>query len=405
MNDIIFISSLLSTSNKNKIYLKSKGAIANANDTLQLALLKGLSINCKKNQVKVLNMPNIGAYPVRYKDLYYKGCKSMVSDIEVEDLSFFNLLFIKHYFKYIKIKNRLLNILKEKNSTNNIVIIYDLYEPFLHALYTLKNKFKFKTFVIVPDLLGYTGVKNNLLHNLNLKKTKQKVFKELSIIDGYILLCDQMKEKLPMQNKPYIVIEGIYDNTSTANDTVNSLTANTNNIFYSGAIDERNGILLLLEAFSYIPDSNYRLIICGEGYSKNDVLIAARRDKRIIYKGQLPHNEVLSLQKNCATLLVNPRQPIGEFTKYSFPSKTMEYFASGTPVLMYKLPGVPNDYYNYCYTIEKLDALSLSKQIMTICEQDKNVLNAKGIEARNFILKSKNPKAQTSKLLEFILNI
>ena len=61
MNNIIFISSLLSTSNKEKIRLKSKGAIANANDTLQLALLKGLSINCKRNQIKVLNMPNIGA--------------------------------------------------------------------------------------------------------------------------------------------------------------------------------------------------------------------------------------------------------------------------------------------------------------------------------------------------------
>lgn len=405
MNNIIFISSLLSTSNKEKICLRSKGAIANANDTLQLALLKGLSINCKKEQIKVLNMPNIGAYPIRYKDLYYKGCKSKVFNIEVEDLSFFNLLFFKHYFKYKKLKNNLQNLFKEIKSADNIVVVYDLYEPFLHALYILKDIFSFKTFVIVPDLLGHTGAKSNLIHDLILKKMEQKIFEELSIIDGFILLCDQMKNKLPMQDKPYIVIEGIYDNALTINDTANSLTTNTKNIFYSGAIDERNGILLLLEAFSYITDSNYRLIICGEGYSKKDVLMAAHLDKRIIYKGQLPHNEVLSLQKNCATLLVNPRQPIGEFTKYSFPSKTMEYFASGTPVLMYKLPGIPDDYFKYCYTIESLDALSLSKQIMTLCEQDKEVLISKGIEAQNFILKSKNPKVQTLKLLDFILNV
>ena len=38
---------------------------------------------------------------------------------------------------------------------------------------------------------------------------------------------------------------------------------------------------------------------------------------------------------------VNPRQNNEEFTKYSFPSKTMEYLASGVPVVAYKLDGIP----------------------------------------------------------------
>ena len=48
-----------------------------------------------------------------------------------------------------------------------------------------------------------------------------------------------------------------------------------------------------------------------------------------------------------ATLLVNPRKGHEEYTKYSFPSKTMEYMASGTPTIMYKLPGLPIEYEEY----------------------------------------------------------
>ena len=63
---------------------------------------------------------------------------------------------------------------------------------------------------------------------------------------------------------------------------------------------------------------------------------------RIEFLGMLPRTDVLELQSK-ATILVNPRQPVGDFTKYSFPSKTIEYMASGTPLLMYKLPGIPEE--------------------------------------------------------------
>ena len=57
--------------------------------------------------------------------------------------------------------------------------------------------------------------------------------------------------------------------------------------------------------------------------------------------GCVTNDEIVRLQCE-ATLLVNPRPSDKEFCKYSFPSKTIEYMASGTPVLMTKLPGVPD---------------------------------------------------------------
>ena len=42
-----------------------------------------------------------------------------------------------------------------------------------------------------------------------------------------------------------------------------------------------------------------------------------------------------------------------EFTKYSFPSKNMEYLASGTAVLTTRLPGMPAEYYEHVLTIDR----------------------------------------------------
>ena len=54
-----------------------------------------------------------------------------------------------------------------------------------------------------------------------------------------------------------------------------------------------------------------------------------QKDKRIIYWGVVEQKHVFEMQQQ-ATLLVNPRKGHEEYTKYSFPSKTMEYMASGT---------------------------------------------------------------------------
>ena len=52
-----------------------------------------------------------------------------------------------------------------------------------------------------------------------------------------------------------------------------------------------------------------------------------------------------------ADVLVNPRPNEGEYTKYSFPSKNIEYLLSGNPVVGYMLSGMPEDYRRFVYEI------------------------------------------------------
>ena len=99
-----------------------------------------------------------------------------------------------------------------------------------------------------------------------------------------------------------------------------------------GGLTKKYGVIELLNAFERLQDENCRLVICGSGDAENDIIEASNRDRRIIFKGLLPRKEVLSLQKS-STILVNQRSNNEEYTKYSFPSKIMEYLSSGTPVV------------------------------------------------------------------------
>ena len=390
MIKIVFLGSFFSNDREKEIRKKSKGAVANANNTFQKAILHGFSKHPdfkKKFEVDILNMPNIGAYPLKYKELYFKNSIFTEHGINGVNLSFFNCIYIKHYFKYRKIKSSLKKLFKDIDENTKIhFLVYDLYEPYLHALKELKKEYKFRISVIVPDLIGFTGAPNNFLYAYLTKLKRQKVYNELMVVDSFILLCDSMKLQLPINDKPYIVVEGIYQNGKQEEFDKNS---DEHIILYSGALDERNGVINLLKAFSLIEEINYRLVLCGDGSARNIIEKAAAVDSRIIYKGQLPHNEILLLQKQ-SSLLVNPRLPIEEFTKYSFPSKTMEYMASGTPVLMYKLLGVPDEYFNHCFVLYDFSIDSLAKKIKEICNIPSNELLIKAVNAKRFILNEKN---------------
>lgn len=405
MKKIIFLGSIFSNDRYAEIMNNSKGAVANANDTFQKAILAGITQhpNFKEDfDIAILNMPNIGAYPFKYKDVFFKGSSFVEGNISGINLPFVNILYLKHYIKYKKIKSAIKSLL-EKSTDNVYIVLYDLYEPYLRAISELKDSYNFKSCVIVPDLLGFTGAPDNILFSCLNRRTKDKVNTALLNIDSFVLLCDSMKYKLPINNRKYIVIEGIYQ---LGNDIEKKYSTGDENIiiFYSGALDIRNGVLDLLEAFSFINEPNYRLIICGDGSVKNIIQEATSKDSRIVYKGQLPHNEVLKMQVH-ANLLVNPRQPVEEFTKFSFPSKTMEYLASGTPVLMYRLPGVPDEYFDYCYVLDDLSNKALADKIKYICTLSKEEIQAKGLSAKCFIQENKNSLVQSSKLLDLLFSL
>ncbi|HHT38510.1 MAG TPA: glycosyltransferase family 4 protein, partial [Mollicutes bacterium] len=83
-------------------------------------------------------------------------------------------------------------------------------------------------------------------------------------------------------------------------------------------------------------------------------------------------------------------------------SKTLEYMASGTPLLTTKLKGIPKEYYDYIYLFEDEDIEEMAIKIKSILLYNQEELDRFGSNARKFVFKEKNHKIQTKAIIDFI---
>lgn len=223
----------------------------------------------------------------------------------------------------------------------------------------------------------------------------------LSAFSFYVFLTEQMNAVINSRERPYIVMEGLCDfNLSETLATI-SEKAEPKVIMYAGGLHEKYGLKLLVESFCQIKREDIKLVIYGSGPFSKNLQSTYSRDRRIEYRGTAPNETVVQTELE-ATLLVNPRPTNEEFTKYSFPSKNIEYMVSGTPLLTTRLPGMPSEYYPYVYLIHEETVDGFKKALEDILNDDPKMLIEKGESARNFILQKKNNVVQTSRIVNLI---
>lgn len=383
-----------------EVSLNSKGVIQNAANALQGCFIEGLG--SLYEDVQILNFPYVSSFPLMYKAIHFPSCELKIplqsgKIVRGKSFSFSTIVFLKDFIKEQKAFYHLKRILNSKE--DETIVIYACYPPFLEACRRIKKIFpKTKVILIVPDLPQFMSAKMDLTQII--KKRYYRSGKVFDAIDGFVLLSKYMCDLLPINNKPWVVIEGMYK--EAYDQTVEY--HNKKVIMYSGTLAERYGIMNLVNAFKLEILSGYQLVICGTGGCADTISNLSKTYKNIVYLGQRERSEVLDLQRH-ASLLVNPRTPEGEFTKYSFPSKVMEYFASSVPTMMYRLPGIPDEYYNYCYTLDEISPESIANTICKVLSQSDELLKEKGKAARNFILQKKSPRIQCSQFVQLLSEI
>lgn len=397
---IIFLSGLFPKELEQEIMENSIYGIQNAANNLQWQILEGLVFHTK-GSLRVINSIYIGSYPYRYKKIAIKKSLFHIDNNEYKGINtfFINLPFIKQYSKYFSIKRKLDSEIIDKN-TIYVLIGYAMTNHITRILMKYRHLSNVKTILVVPDLPEYM--------NFSKKKTGLwKIFKNESIksnyrnckyISGFVFLTQKMADLNQFINKPYAIIDGI---TRVQENFLNSTFEKNEKftVMYSGSLNKEYGVNDLLDAFDNIHEDNINLIICGDGGLKNQIIEKSKIDKRIEYLGVLPRAQVISLQKQ-SSVLINPRKNSGEFTKYSFPSKIIEYMSSGTPVLMYKLDGVSEEYYDKVFLIDNYSSIDLA--ILDLYNKNTHELKTIGKKAKDFIEEYKNPVTQTQKIITLI---
>ena len=67
-----------------------------------------------------------------------------------------------------------------------------------------------------------------------------------------------------------------------------------------------------------------------------------------------------------------------------------------------KLPGIPEEYYEYIYTFAGESVDEMAESIRTILSKPQEQLRQKGLSAYRFVTEQKNSVSQAKKLLELI---
>jgi glycosyltransferase involved in cell wall biosynthesis len=395
--EVLFIGGLFPLNRRNEFIERSKGTIQFAADNYQWSFVKALDFYY--DNLRIFSSPLLGNFPKTYNKVTVKSSnfshngKNSDYCIGSVRLPFLGLI--------SKCLNLYSALLKNEVSTNPYLVVYSVHTPYLLAAVRYKKKFpQTKICLIVCDLPQFMSSNKNRIYTL-LKKIDSIIINKLvKHVDSFVFFTDLMVSQFNIAEKPWIRIEGIYDSKiPLVNEIIE--TSDSNIVLYTGTLDSRYGILNLLDAFMSIKDPNFVLWICGDGNMKNTILEFSVKDSRIKYLGQLAHNEILSIQQK-ATVLVNPRPSEGEFTKYSFPSKTMEYLASGKPCIMNHLPGIPDEYLRHLFIPDDETSKRLANKIIEVCSLNREIIIQKGKESQKFILTEKSPENQGLKLYSLL---
>jgi glycosyltransferase involved in cell wall biosynthesis len=286
------------------------------------------------------------------------------------------------------------------------ILLNLVYIPTALPTIILSKIFKVKNCVLVPDISTFRFsyvTSSNKLHQVSsyIKKSASEFFDHK--FDSYILLTKYMSSLVNKNERPYLVIEGMIEADDTSIDDKSLEVKDDEYIMYAGSLRKKYGIMKLIEAFRQIEETGVKLYIFGSGDAEKDINRLSKENNNIVFKGLVPQSRVFAYEKR-ALFLVNPRPSNEEFTKYSFPSKTIEYMSSGTPVITTRLKGIPDEYDNYLTYIRD-ESIEGFKDILEECINKKSELENLGISARSFVKNEKNHIVQSKKIAMFLKNL
>ena len=374
---------------KYKAYVEDRGLrVQQQSQKYNQLLMEGLI----QNQARV---DAISSRPINRritKKLFFKGEKDTAKGIRYFYVPFINYPILRNITVFFGILWKVLFMRMDKER----VLVCDGLNIIATLAAQIGCKLRgIKTVGIVTDVPCHRPSNEKIPFHEKFNLSLMKKF------DSYLLLTKQMNKIVNPKDRPCVVLEGHAD-ISMANIQNNIAEKDNPRVcLYAGTLRKIYGIKMLVEGFLKANIPNAELHIYGSGDYVEELKALSEQNSTVKYLGVAPNQKILENELK-ATLLINPRPTNEDYTKYSFPSKNMEYMASGTPVLTTKLPGMPKEYNEYVFLLEKEDANGVAEALKKVFSSSAEMLHAKGIKAKKFVLQEKNNVVQAAKVLDMI---
>lgn len=317
-------------------------------------------------------------------------CKENNETEDVTLVSSLNMSFLKQVWTILSMSHETNKIIRQ---SKEIVVVMIPYMVFRHVftLRLLKWLHPRRVFqaCVVPDVFfpdSWFG-----------KRVNHWTEKMASKFDAFVLYTEKMADHLHIKKGKYEVIEGFRE--------LLDRKPNRGEIFsvvYAGSLNMNYGIGRLVDAMRMIEDNDVQLHLYGAGTGEQYIKDASKKDSRIFFHGRVP-NAVATDAIYSAIVLINPRNAKdGTFTEFSFPSKDIEYMATGIPTLLCKLPGMPTEYYGHFIDIGDAHPTEIANAITKIKKMTEKERYELGEDSRNFIVNRMDYKKQTNRIVSLL---
>ncbi len=400
MMHVLFIGNFFPEGVLKNLLADSRGRIVFSNHIFEMNVLKGLS-GREDVDVTALTVPNVGSFPRKNRRFFTGKECCYFEGVRIESAGFCNLwpFFIRSRRR--SLFRMLVRILRGYGAEPVKILLsapeYYAQRALLQSL--RKVNVNSSVTVLLPDIPLIMDENSSARGP---RKWAKHQFTRLSMDylqtwDSYILLTETMRDFLP-EGCRTMVLEGLVDPASAPLDVPQN---DSSIIAYTGVVDRRYGVGLLLDAFLLCGVPDAELWIAGSGPMADELERKANEHPSVRYFGLVSPEEAASIRSK-ARVLVNPRTSEGRYTRYSFPSKTMEYLLSGKVIVAFMLPGMPEEYRSLLMIPEREDATALAATLREALLLSPEEALTRGERGRAFVLNHKDVRRQGERILAFL---
>lgn len=376
-------------------------AFSRAGNMCQLAIINGM----KKAGLmpdEVYSLRPVASFPRTRQLLFRKSYAIVEKAIQLRFIPFINFTPIKQLTAGLYVLLALLQWgWKSRNDKHRIIYTFNISVPPGIFILTAALLTRSKAVAMIYDINvpGETKPKS-IFSFIDFFMHKQL----LKRFDGLVVITNAIALDFA-PSVQYLRVEGGITSDLIAQYEVLEADQLRNPLFFTivtaGRLDEANGIREILAAFSQMDGEMYRLHIAGAGPLEAEVVEAAENDSRITFHGFVPFAKVLKLYA-VADALVCMRLTQRINTRYFFPSKIMEYLASGVPVITTCPGNMAEEYGEFAYLLKEESPDALADLVKAVAATPWEQRVARGRAARQYMLKYKTWDAQANRIVGFL---
>lgn len=348
-------------------------------------------------EVGLISAAPVSDYP-RNPRLFWRSQSFVQHGVQGYLMPFVNAFVLKHLTRSLSVWT--LGLRRLRLGRPDWILVHGVHTPFLWFGIGAARLVGAKAGVLVTDPPGVVrpedGLARRSLKRIDIALSRAALMRS----DAVVVLAKPLAEDFAA-GVPHLVMEGIFDASSWSSPAPADRGSDSPFVItYAGGLSAEYGVKDLVNAVLAIPDPQVELHLYGRGPLEGWIAEVASENPRVRPSRVIEPGALAGIYAE-SDVLVQPRPVDQGFVPYSFPSKLIEYLASGVPVVTTRLPSIPEDYEAHV-TWSEGGADGLRRAIECVRAKSTTERRADGEKAKQFLLGSRSAAAQGRRLRRFL---